>query len=306
MRRTWRWAVATVGLVLTLGACSAETADDDEAAGEDLLPPTVVEAASAPIDGAIADSVDLEGLDVYLGSTLDSEGTATERLLAGITRQALIAAGADVSHQGELGGGAARDALTAGEIDLYWEGAGEAWTALLRQPAEGLSAEEIHDRLADRDLAENGVAWLDALAVEDGPRFAEAADPAEGEPVARMSAMGELLATEEGEDLLICADPDFSSYAEDGRVAVEGALGITFGDDQVRSYDAAPAASASWRAPAAACRSTTWPCSRTTSARSCRTRSRPPSVRTCWSSTRSWRPCSTPSPNGSMPTSSAR
>ena len=143
----------------------------------------MVEAASAPVEGTIADAVDLDGVEVWLGSTLDTEGTATDRLLAAITRQALEAGGADVRQQADLGGGAARDALTAGEIDLYWEGAGDAWTAILRQPAEGLSGAEIHDRLADRDLQENGVAWLDPLAFDDGPRFAEAADPDEGEPV---------------------------------------------------------------------------------------------------------------------------
>lgn len=235
-----RRGLGTILALVVVGGCSAETADPDSESGENLLPPAVIDAASTPIDGAISETVDLDGLEVWLGSTLDTEGTSTDQLLAAISVQALEEAGAVVRHQNDLGGVAARDALTAGEIGLYWEGAGDAWTAILRQPAEGLTGDEIHDRLADRDLQENGVAWLDPLRFDDGPRFAEAAAPPDGDPVGRMSAMGELLSVEEGEDLVVCAPSSFSTYPEDGRVAVEAALALTFTDEQLRSYQPEP------------------------------------------------------------------
>lgn len=226
-------------VVAGLAGCVAEGGETSVEATEGRLPADVVGSATEPIDGMIADEIDLAGVEIWVGGTLDAEGVTTDALLAELTVQALRAAGATVRVETDLGGGAVRDALLAGEVDLYWEGVGDAWTVLLRQPADGLSGEEISTRLAVRDLAENGVAWLSPIPVEDGPRLAEARRPPDG-PTGSLSAMAELVAAEGGDEIVVCVTGPFMTYPEDGRVAVEEALEVALDDEQLRVFEPEP------------------------------------------------------------------
>jgi len=178
-------------------------------------------------------------VELWVGSPDPTEGDATDALLAAITVGALEGAGADVVDKANLGGGLlVRDALVSGEIDLYWEGIGEAWTAILRQPAEGLDEAEIHESLTSRDLAENGVAWLAPAAFDDGPRFAVSRATAEEEGRTTLSTLGEAIEADEAG--VICVTSAFVTYPLDGKVAVEEALGVELPPGQVREYDQEP------------------------------------------------------------------
>ena len=81
-------ALVLVAAVLAgaLTACTSTT-EGDEAEAE-ALPEAVVEAAEQEIDGAIADDVDLEDAEVWVGSPTATEGDATSQLLAAMTVQA--------------------------------------------------------------------------------------------------------------------------------------------------------------------------------------------------------------------------
>ena len=96
-------ALATAVLVLA-AACSS-----DQATGE---------------TGPPADRIQLDGADIAVGSKTD-----TEQLVLGYMAVELLdAAGAEVIDQVNLGDtGRLREALLAGEIDLYWEYTGTGW-----------------------------------------------------------------------------------------------------------------------------------------------------------------------------------
>jgi osmoprotectant transport system substrate-binding protein len=229
--------VASLALALT-AACTApsESAADEE---DPPLPATVVEAADRDIKGRIADAVDLDGVDLWVGSPAAEAGDATSAILAALTIRSLEEAGATVRDRSDFGNGLlVRDALVSGEIDLYWEGTGQVWTAILRQPAEGLSGEDIRDQLARRDLDENGIAWLPAAPFEDGARFAVAKRTARNADLTTMSDMRDRL--ERDDDALTCVTKAFNTYPNDGRVDVEAALGMTFDDDRLREYQPEP------------------------------------------------------------------
>jgi osmoprotectant transport system substrate-binding protein len=202
------------------------------------LPETIAEAARRRVDGRIADAVDLGGVELWVGSTTPEEGDATAALLATLTMQSLEAAGADVRDRSAFGGGLlVRDALVAGEIDLYWEGTGQVWTAILRQPADGMSGEEIREQLARRDLEENGVAWLRAAGFEDGPRFAVDSAIAEEQRLTTMTAMRDRL--ERDDEAVTCVTRAFATSPNDGRFALEN-VGFTFAEERLMQFEAEP------------------------------------------------------------------
>lgn len=233
-------ALALLTLAALASACSvpSERADQRE---DPALPPTVAEAVHRKIDGTIADAIDLDGLELWVGSTTAEEGDATSAILAALTVSALEEAGATVRNRSDFGGGLlVRDALVSGELDLYWEGTGQVWTAILRQPAEGMSGEEIRDQLARRDLEENGIAWLPAADFDDGVRFAVTDQTSRDEELATMTNMRNRL--ERDDEAVTCVTAGFMTFPNDGRVAVEDAFGpeFEFDDDRLPVFEPEP------------------------------------------------------------------
>jgi osmoprotectant transport system substrate-binding protein len=225
-------------LLPVLGGCaSSEPIVEDEREASVLA--TVEEASGARLNGPIPEQFDLDGAELWVGSPDPTEGDATDALLAAITVAALEGAGAEVVDAANLGGGLlVRDALISGEIDLYWEGIGDAWTAILRQPADGLDEVALHESLTTRDLTENGVAWLAPAAFDDGPRFAVSRASGADEESRVLSTLKE--AIEDDETGNICVTSTFLTYPLDGRVAVEAALGVELPSAVVREYDQEP------------------------------------------------------------------
>ena len=74
--------------------------------------------------GPAVSGVDLSGTTISVGSKEFTE----QRILGAITVQALRAAGATVDdHTGLVGTPVVRQALTSGQIGMYWEYTGTAW-----------------------------------------------------------------------------------------------------------------------------------------------------------------------------------
>ncbi|CAN5168335.1 glycine betaine ABC transporter substrate-binding protein [soil metagenome] len=92
----------------------------------------------------------------------------TEQLILGeITKQVLEDAGAEVSDQiGLEGSNAARNALTSGEIDMYWEYTGTAWTNYLKHD-EPIDDEQGQYEAVKEEDAKNDIAWLDPTPFND-------------------------------------------------------------------------------------------------------------------------------------------
>ncbi len=231
VRRLALLAAASV----VIAACSVPTEQEsgDEAGLEQL--------SATTIDGALAEEVDLEDAELWVGVPESADGeSATAVLLAQVVMESLKATRAEVVDQTELGGGLLlRDALVSGEIDMYWEGTGAAWTGILREAEDGMDPEEVYRELATRDLAENGVAWLEPAAFEQSRGFAVSEELAAELGIESIGEMAEHIGRSE-EDLVVCVTQDFVTFPADGRVDFQEVLGVELPDDVLRVYDSVP------------------------------------------------------------------
>lgn len=86
----------------------------------------------------------------------------TEQLLLGQMAVLLLEdAGFEVEDNTGLGGTMlVREALEAGDIDIYWEYTGTAWMAHFEEEEPITNPEEAYEKVKERDL-ENGIVWLD-------------------------------------------------------------------------------------------------------------------------------------------------
>lgn len=87
----------------------------------------------------------------------------TEQLILGKMAVYLLEdAGFEVDDNTALGGTAiVREALEAGDVDLYWEYTGTGWMVILGEEEPLTDPEDCYQQVKERDLEENGVVWLD-------------------------------------------------------------------------------------------------------------------------------------------------
>jgi osmoprotectant transport system substrate-binding protein len=187
------------------------------------------------VKGPLADYVDLEDADFWIGS----DDTTSQRVLGAIAAELLESTGAKVEDRTGLGNPfLVRDSLKSGEIDMAWSGTGQAWTGFLREPELPPNADELYAELASRDLEQNGVAWMSPLGFSAGRGMAIAAARGEELDVTALSDIPDLL--DEVDNPTICVTSEFATFPEDGRLDFEETLGVTLEDDQVRVYDPEP------------------------------------------------------------------
>jgi osmoprotectant transport system substrate-binding protein len=113
-------------------------------------------AFAASGDKPLAQKVDLSGASFTVGSKEFTE----QEILGQMTIDLLKAAGADVSDQtGLAGSNAARNALTSGKIDMYWEYTGTAWVSYLGHTTTNIKG-RLFKKVAKQDLQKHGIKWL--------------------------------------------------------------------------------------------------------------------------------------------------
>ena len=178
--------------------------------------------------GQAEKKVSLSGLEITVGSK-----EFTEQLILGqIAVQALEARGATVDDQTGLAGtDAARQALTSGEIDTYWEYTGTAWITHLGHEQPILDGREQYEAVAEEDLAENQIRWLEPAPANNSFAIAvrsEAAEVLGVETISGLAALSEL----RPEDATLCAADEFLSR-EDGLPGMEKAYDFDLPDANI-------------------------------------------------------------------------
>jgi osmoprotectant transport system substrate-binding protein len=140
-------------------------------------------------DNPIPEGVDLAGVSLTVGSK-----EFTEQLVLGnITKLALEDAGAEVQDQlGLVGSTAVREALTSGEIDLYWEYLGTAWVTYLGNEEGIPDVQEQYAAVRDADAA-NGITWLEPAPFNNTYAIALTDENAEELDISRISQIGDLI-----------------------------------------------------------------------------------------------------------------
>lgn len=172
--------------------------------------------------GSLA-AVDLSGASFTVGSK-----EFTENILLGeIAVQALRATGADVGDLATITGSTnVRTALTAGEIDLYWDYTGTGWTVYLRnEPSTAPKDSQQLYRAVEQADAPNGVAWLPPAPMNNTYALAGNADVVASTGVRTLTQYAELVGRDPNQATL-CAAAEFLTR-DDGFPGLEKAYGFT-------------------------------------------------------------------------------
>jgi osmoprotectant transport system substrate-binding protein len=213
--------VLAAGLALLLTACPEDEVvlDDDE----------------APAEGRIAEEFDLSGAEFTVGSK-----EFTEQLILGyIALEALEAAGASVTDQIGLGGtGENRAALEAGEIDMYWEYTGTGWITHLGEVDPVPGADAQYDAVAERDLEENAIRWLQPAEPNNTYALAVSQESYEELGVEQISDLAQLV-EERPDDVTVCGTEEFM-VREDGLPGLEEHYGFEVPAGNTSEMDPGP------------------------------------------------------------------
>ena len=170
----------------------------------------------------------LDGVSLTVGSK-----DFTENILVGeMLVQALEAEGASVTNQTNLGGtSVAREALLAGEINVYPEYNGTGWTVPLGNEDPSQDPEELFNVTSEQDLADNNIAWVGRSPFNDTYGFAANGDLWESDGPFDLQGMADYL--EANPDTTVCMETEFPDRP-DGLVLFEDATGYEVPNSQIQ------------------------------------------------------------------------
>lgn len=133
-------AVALAAATTTLAACGSSSTQSGSGSG--------------PLKGA--------------SFTVGGKEFTEQQNLCYLTADVLSSAGADVTKKCGLNGSStARQALTSGSIDMYWEYTGTAWIGYLHKTKTSSNPTTLYQELAKQDLAKNNIKWLKPASFTD-------------------------------------------------------------------------------------------------------------------------------------------
>jgi len=216
-----------LALVLTFAVAACGGGDDEADEGAATTEATAGETEEEG-GGSIAADYDFTGKSFTVGSK-----DFTEQLVLGqITKQALEAAGADVEDQiGLAGTVAAREALTSGEIDMYWEYTGTGWITHLGETNPIPDPREQYDAVAEADLEKNSVQWLEPAPANNTYALAISSEAKSELGVETISDIAQL-AEDNPEEASLCIGNEFSTR-DDGLPGLEKAYAFEFPKDGI-------------------------------------------------------------------------
>lgn len=218
--RTTRFLAVVVTAVLGLTACGG--------GGGSAAPP----AGGGGGGGSLA-AIDLSGKRFTVGSKEFTENI----LLGNIAVQALRATGADVADVRTITGSTnVRTALTAGEVDLYWDYTGTGWTVYLKnEPSTApKDSQQLYDKVKQADAA-NGVAWLPPAPMNNTYALAGNADVVGRTGIRTLSQYAELVNRDPNQAKL-CAAAEFLTR-DDGWPGLEKTYGFDLPSSSVAEVE---------------------------------------------------------------------
>ena len=181
-------------------------------------------ASPAPSDTKVAGvtAVDLKGETFALGTKSFTE----HEILTQITKLMLEKAGATVTVRNLPGTQQVRAGLKSGDLDMYWEYTGTAWTNFLKhEKADTTDPQALYKRVAAEDLAANGIHWLSPAPLNDTYTIVVRGAAAGPLKVEKTSDLVEL-AKSSPKDLTMCGDETWTARP-DNLPALEKTYGLT-------------------------------------------------------------------------------
>ncbi|MHA6617772.1 glycine betaine ABC transporter substrate-binding protein [Pseudonocardia sp. DLS-67] len=178
-------------------------------------------------------AIDLSGATFRVGSK-----EFTEQIVLGqIAVQALEATGASVGNLNTITGSTnVRTALTAGELDMYWDYTGTGWTTYLQHEPQSAPKgdQELYDAVAAEDKG-NGIAWLAPAPVDNTYAIATAQGRDAELGVHTLSEYAALVNRDPAQARM-CAAAEFLTR-DDGWPGLEKAYGFDLPDDGVAELE---------------------------------------------------------------------
>lgn len=181
--------------------------------------------------GSLAEAVSLEGASYTVGGKDFDE----QLVLCEVAVAALQSTGADVTNQCNVGGTeATRNALLAGDIDMYWEYTGTAWVTFFgEQPIQ--DREEQFRVVKERDAQQNQLVWLEPpTRFNNTYAFAVAETKAAELGIENLSDMAAFYNS--GQRGTTCVESEYLNR-DDGLVGMQQTYGFQLPQDQLRVLD---------------------------------------------------------------------
>ncbi|GAA1289612.1 glycine betaine ABC transporter substrate-binding protein [Pseudonocardia aurantiaca] len=188
---------------------------------------------SGPDPGATPDAAQpLAGTTLTIGSKDFTESI----LLSQMAMQMLEANGATVNDKTNIAGSVTtRNALTGGDIDLYWEYTGTAWVSYLQQTAVVNDPTQLFDQVKQQDASTNKIAWFNRAPLDNTYAFAIRRSEAEKLGVTKLSEVAALAKTNPAA-ATFCIESEFSTR-DDGWPGLTAAYGINVPPANVKMLD---------------------------------------------------------------------
>lgn len=177
----------------------------------------------------VSDRFNLSGPQGTAQFAVGSEAFTDQELLGNIAVELLRAAGADVIDQTGSGNNqAVRQALEAGEIDLYWEYTGTGWVVFLSEAEPISDPEELFRSVAETDLSRNGIKWLDPAPGNNTYAIAQNEETHQRFGIETISDLARLVNENPGETTLCYSDENAFSTRPDGLPGLQRAYDVEF------------------------------------------------------------------------------
>ncbi len=215
-----RQVVALLAVVALLGAACGGDDNGDGGGG-----------AGGEEGGSLA-QFDLSGAELTVGSK-----EFTEQLILGqITIQALEAAGATVEDEtGLVGSDIVREALTSGDIDMYWEYTGTGWITHLGHDDAIPDEQEQYEAVAEEDLESNQIEWLEPAGFNNTYAIATREEAIEEFGVQTLSEFSDF-ASSNPDEATLCAAAEFLNR-NDGLPGLEKAYGFDIPEENIAEVE---------------------------------------------------------------------
>jgi len=159
----------------------------------------------------------------------------TEQYIVGsMISQLLEASGFRVSEDFGMSSFAVRTAMTTGQIDLYPDYTGTAWTAYLEQESVVRDPVELYNKVKKMDLEQNGVVWLDMFPFNNTYALAVTNETAKEYNLRTIDDLADLVNS--GQDLLMGIDFEFYER-NDGFFAMAETYGMEVAKRDVKTME---------------------------------------------------------------------
>ena len=230
MRHLPRITAGAAGLALLLTACGA---DDFDGGGE------ATDNGAAGAEGADVDAADAvePGTDSLDGATITvgSKDFDEQLVLGEISKLLLENAGASVVDEIDLGSTfAAREALTGGQIDHYWEYTGTAWIEFYSETDPIPDRVEQYEAVRDLEVGE-GLYWLEPSPFNNTYGLAMSREAYDEFGIETLSDIGAFLESNP-DDATLCVESEFEARS-DGLPGMEAHYDYAFDASNVHVLD---------------------------------------------------------------------